>query len=91
MSKATVYKNLEVLKEQGLIKEVNAKGVSRFEANFSPHHHIICKGCGRIIDFESQELTAFALKVIQIQSNYVITETSTNFYGICEDCNKRTG
>jgi Fur family ferric uptake transcriptional regulator len=32
ITKATVYKNLSVLVENILIKEVNVKGVSRFEA-----------------------------------------------------------
>ena len=46
ISKATVYKNLKFLTEKGLLEEVNVKGVSRFEANFIPHHHLICRECG---------------------------------------------
>jgi len=63
ISKATVYQNLKFLSEKGLIQEVNIKGVSRFEPNLDPHHHMICKICGKIIDFKSKELTDYSLKI----------------------------
>ncbi|MDW7732401.1 MAG: transcriptional repressor [Methanolobus sp.] len=86
ISKATVYKNLRFLAEKGLVKEVNIKGVSRFEANLVPHHHIICIGCGRISDYESEELTEFSLKIGREIEDFVVENTDTNFYGICKDC-----
>ena len=88
ITKATVYKNLNVLVANGLIKEVNIKGVSRFEATMNPHHHIICKSCGTIIDFESKELNTFALKIIENKKDFVIKTAETNFYGICSTCTK---
>ena len=51
ISKATVYQNLKFLTEKGLIQEVNIKGVSRYEPNIDPHHHMICIKCVKIIDF----------------------------------------
>ncbi|WP_455140421.1 Fur family transcriptional regulator [Candidatus Hodarchaeum mangrovi] len=86
ITKATVYKNLKVLLAEGLIKEVNVKGITRFEAKIDPHHHIICKNCTKIIDFASQELTDFALQVIRDQKNFKIQLTETIFYGICKNC-----
>lgn len=86
ITKATVYKNLKVLSTEGLIKEVNVKGIARFEAKIDPHHHIICKNCAKIIDFSSQELTDFALQVIRDQIDFKIQSTETIFYGICKNC-----
>jgi len=86
ISKATVYKNLRFLAEKGLIKEVNIKGVSRFEANLVPHHHIICIGCGSITDYESEDLTDYSLRVAGDIENFEVESTDTNFYGICKDC-----
>ena len=37
ISKATVYQNLKLLSEKGLIQEVNIKGISRFEPNLELH------------------------------------------------------
>jgi Fe2+ or Zn2+ uptake regulation protein len=86
ISKATVYSNLRFLAEKGLIKEVNIKGVSRFEANLVPHHHIICIGCGKISDYESEELTGYSLKIASDIEDFQVETTDTNFYGFCKEC-----
>ncbi|MBD3252556.1 transcriptional repressor [Candidatus Pacearchaeota archaeon] len=86
ISKATVYQNLKFLSENGFIKEVNIKGISRFEPNLKPHHHIICKKCGKIIDFESKQLTNFSLEHIKKIKGFNIDGVETNFYGVCKNC-----
>lgn len=88
ISKATVYQNLKFLAENGLVQEVNIKGISRFEPNLEPHHHIICKNCGKIIDFESKELIDYSLKIAKKLKQMNIESVSTNFFGICDKCNK---
>jgi Fur family ferric uptake transcriptional regulator len=89
ISKATVYQNLKFLSEKGLIQEVNIKGVSRFEPNLTAHHHIICKVCGSITDFGSEELTAYSLKIAGSLKGIEIEATNTNFYGVCKKCKKK--
>jgi len=88
ISKATVYQNLKFLAENGLVQEVNIKGISRFESNLEPHHHIICKNCGKIIDFESKELIDYSLKIAKKLKQMNIESASTNFFGICNKCNR---
>jgi len=88
ISKATVYQNLKFLAEKGLIQEVNIKGASRFEPNTTPHHHIICKDCGEIIDFESQELTEYSMKLAKKLKDVDVEATNTNFYGKCKKCKR---
>lgn len=88
ISKATVYKNLITLADNNLIKEVNVKGVARFEANTESHHHIICITCGKIIDYESRELIDYALNLIKDRKEFVINNVETNFYGYCANCYK---
>ena len=88
ISKATVYQNLKFLSDKGLVQEVNIKGVSRFEPNLKPHHHIICKKCGKIFDFESKELTDYALKMAKSLKEFHINSANTNFYGICRKCSR---
>jgi Fur family ferric uptake transcriptional regulator len=86
ISKATVYQNLKFLSKNGLIKELNVKGVSRFEPNINPHHHAICKKCGKILDFESKELTDYSMKIAKNIKEFNVESSDTNFYGICRDC-----
>jgi Fur family transcriptional regulator, ferric uptake regulator len=86
ISKATVYQNLRFLAERGIIQEVNIKGISRFEPNTAAHHHLICKSCGAIVDFEAKELTAYAMKTARKLHGIAIETASTNFYGCCKSC-----
>jgi Fur family transcriptional regulator, ferric uptake regulator len=90
ISKATIYQNLKFLCEKGIIQEVNIKGVSRFEQNIEAHHHLICKKCGKIMDFESTELTEYSLKIAKKLKEMKIESANTNFYGICDACSKHT-
>jgi Fur family transcriptional regulator, ferric uptake regulator len=89
ISKATVYQNLKFLAENGLVQEVNIKGISRFEPTIEPHHHIICKHCGKIIDFESKELIQYSLKKAKKLTQMNIESASTNFFGICKECTSK--
>jgi len=51
LSLNTVYYTLGVLRTAGLIQEVNiGHDRARFDANLSPHHHVICLGCQAILD-----------------------------------------
>lgn len=86
ISKATVYQNLKFLTEKGLIQEVNIKGVSRYEPNLDPHHHMICRKCGKIIDFESKILTDYLQKIGKKLKEIKVEFINTNFYGICKKC-----
>ena len=86
ISKATVYQNLKILVKEGIVREVNIWGVSRFEPNLEAHHHLICKNCSKIMDFDSKELTEYSLKLAEKVKDMKIDSTNTNFYGICKKC-----
>src|SRR5690625_4358304 len=52
MSVATVYNNLRILREIGLVRELTyGDDSSRFDSNMDEHYHIICNDCGKIVDF----------------------------------------
>lgn len=86
IGKATVYQNLKILVEEGIVREVNIKGVSRFEPNLEVHHHLICKTCSKVMDFDSKELTEYSLRLAEKIKGMKIESTNTNFYGICKEC-----
>ena len=55
----TIYRNLEILTELGLICEVHAGGSCRSYLMRKPlehHHHLICSECGRVVDFADCDL-----------------------------------
>jgi len=86
MSVATVYNNLRVLREVGLIRELTyGDDSSRFDCNMTDHYHIICNACGKIVDFHYpslDEVEALAEKVTGFDVSYHRME----LYGLCDDC-----
>ena len=51
---STVYRNLNLLKELGLVSRLQFPGGQcRYELpSKQPHHHLICLGCGKIVEFQ---------------------------------------
>lgn len=60
VTRATVYRTLERLRDERLISETDlGDGVRRFEiVDDVPHHHLICTGCGAIIDLDDHAIDA---------------------------------
>ncbi len=57
ISVATVYKVLDALAENELIKKVKTeKDIMRYDAVMEPHHHIYCSDSDRIEDYVDNEL-----------------------------------
>src|SRR4030067_429812 len=53
ISKGTVYRNLQVLEEDGGIPVLNINGTqSRYEVKRESHYHFRCEKCGRVIDLD---------------------------------------
>ena len=60
MSLATVYKTMEILKEIGLVKVLNAGEDSfRYDADTSDHPHVRCMSCGQVEDVDGIDSTDF--------------------------------
>lgn len=86
ISIGTVYRNLNILKNQGEILELNfGKGFSRYDGTPSNHYHFTCEVCGRVLDVESpvaHELDAIISESMGVQVNRHRLE----FYGVCGVC-----
>ncbi len=90
ISMGTVYRNLKVLIEMGLVNKLDfGSTFDRFEINEDQHYHFICKNCGNIIDIEIPSETDIEIE-IQEKYNLVIQSHRVEFYGICKDCMDKT-
>lgn len=88
MSLNTVYYTLGVLRTSGLIQEVNiGHERARFDANLSPHHHLICLGCQAIVDVMDPRLNRLTSPV-GIPKDFEITSHQVAFRGICGTCRR---
>ena len=86
ISKKTVYRNLQFIAKEGMIQEVNVRGVQRYEPKLDPHHHIVCRKCGKIEDVKSKELLSHAMKVAKKIKNFDVEFSQVHFHGICKKC-----
>lgn len=86
MSVATVYNNLRLFKDAGLVRELTyGDSSSRFDANMMDHYHVICRKCGKITDFDHMPLVEIEKKAAEITS-YQVQTHRLEIYGICPDC-----
>ena len=71
-SRATVYNTMHLLRDYGLLQEINEAGVIRFDPNIRDHHHFICTSCGSVRDIP-QELVkiAFSAEMTDFEANEV--------------------
>ncbi|MEE9934859.1 MAG: transcriptional repressor [Deltaproteobacteria bacterium] len=85
VSLATVYNNLIILEEEGLIREIPVPGGNgkRYDANIDPHDHLICTSCRKIIDIPAA--TAVKISPEHLQG-FTVQDVSVKIYGLCPDC-----
>lgn len=85
VSLATVYKNLAIMTENGLLEEVKIPGhKSVFEVKKAPHIHLLCSECGKIEDFEI-DLSGVTAEA-ETRSGYIVTGSEAVMVGICPNC-----
>ena len=87
----TVYRTLKLLARLGLATQRKfADGETRYEpASEGTHHdHLICLDCGKIIEFEDQELEALQSRVAG-RHRFRISHHRMELYGRCEECNRK--
>lgn len=90
MSVATIYNNLRVFKEAGLVRELTyGDASSRFDANLQEeHYHIICSECGKIQDFNFPYLSDVE-EAASSMAGFKVTGHRMEVYGICEPCQQK--
>lgn len=88
MSVATVYNNLKLFKDTGLVTELTyGDSSSRFDFRTNPHYHIICTECGTITDFEYPALEEVE-HLAGLLTGYEVNGHRLELYGRCPNCQK---
>ncbi len=87
MSLATVYNTLMTLKQRGLVKELTMDPLRmRFDPQPTPHHHLICMDCRKIIDIH----TRLRVNLPEMeQEGFEIVGNHIEFYGRCPKCKNK--
>ena len=86
VSLGTVYRNLEVLFEQGLIQKLEfGEGPRRFDGGPPDHYHVKCLRCGRVGDVYASLPDGFQEECAG-GSDYTIVSHRLEFVGLCPEC-----
>ena len=88
VSKATVYRTLPLLIECGILKQVRFDvKQAHYELAFGepPHDHMVCRRCGRIIEFASDEVIELRTRIAQRHHFHAIAHRF-QLSGLCWEC-----
>jgi len=85
ISLGTVYRNLKVLVEQGLIQELDSRGFGRYDGNLARHHHFTCQVCGQISDLAGPVDRGLDRRMTS-RTGLEIWHHRIEFYGRCASC-----
>ena len=90
ISLATVYRTLKLLKETGCIEDIRL-GNSRCWYEIEEGEEkacLICRGCGRMTTFQSQNLQNL-LEEIRQKHGFQVKNVRMYLEGCCDDCEKK--
>ncbi|UCF69702.1 MAG: transcriptional repressor [candidate division WOR-3 bacterium] len=86
LSMTTVYNALSSFLKAGLVSAITITGTEvRYDFLTEPHHHFLCRMCGRISDVDVQCPVAERKSM----KGYLIEEVHGYFKGLCKECLKR--
>ena len=87
LSLGTVYRNLSLFKQQGLIVSLGSvDGVERYDGNRNPHVHFVCTGCGTVTDLHALQIPAELNAAAAKEADAVVEACHLTFHGRCRAC-----
>ena len=87
ISRQAVYDALGVLAEKNLVRRIQPSGSpARYEARVGDnHHHLICRGCGRVVDVDCAVGERPCLTASD-NHGFEIDEAEVIYWGRCPTC-----
>ncbi|WP_022797755.1 manganese-dependent transcriptional regulator PerR [Thermus islandicus] len=86
VSLATVYRTLEALVAEGHLVPITRAGeATRYDAHLHPHLHLICEGCGAIVDLEPT-LPDLMTPAQQAHPELEVRSVEVTYRGLCPRC-----
>ena len=86
VSLGTIYRNLEILAEHGLIRKIELAGQQKmFDGNMQKHYHLQCIKCNKLVDIPVDMVTVDFSKS-KDDKNCKITGYNLELIGVCSRC-----
>ena len=86
---STVYRTLELLTQLGLVTQTDLGGgrVSYHPLDKGHHHHLVCQGCGAIIDLDGSVMSSLKNTLLR-EYKFVADLRHLAIFGRCVNCRK---
>ncbi len=81
---ATVYNNLARLVSDGKIRKISVEGCPDRYDRAQKHDHMVCRGCGKLMDISFSDLTS----LLQSQMKEQLLDYDLRVSYVCEECRK---
>jgi Fur family peroxide stress response transcriptional regulator len=86
ISLATVYKNIHLFVESGVLRELSLHhGTVRVEMAVADHHHIVCSRCKSITDIDEADLGLLP-KHDRLPGGFLVERYAVDVIGLCAKC-----
>ena len=86
ISRATVYRNLSALVEEGSIRRIVVPGEpDRYDNTLSPHEHILCERCQKMADVCMSDIKEF----LETRVGEAISSYDLCIRYVCPTCKKQ--
>ncbi|HEY0554212.1 MAG TPA: Fur family transcriptional regulator [Thermoanaerobaculia bacterium] len=90
ISRATVYRNLDLLVESGFARrqQLGSRGFLYEHVHSGQQHdHLVCTGCGRVVEFVSPGIAALQAEICRAHG-FVPTRHALQIAGLCNACSQ---
>jgi len=88
IGRATVYRTLELLTELGVLRPIYlGDGGVYFIRAEGGHHHLVCTGCGQVIEFD-ECAAGEMIQELQERFGFQIDSHLLEFHGRCQECTR---
>ncbi len=89
ISLATVYKNIHLFVESGVLREVSLHhGSRRVEMNEREHHHLVCSKCRAITDIDTEKLAMDLPRAKKLAGGFLVERYAVDVIGVCAGCQR---
>ncbi len=84
---ATIYRTLNLFCEAGLAQARHFGSQTQYDnvAHKGHHDHLICTGCGKIVEFENEDIERLQEQVAA-RNSFTIKTHKLELYGLCSHC-----
>lgn len=89
MNETTVYRNLDLFEEIGIVLRVYTGWKYKIELSdtySSHHHHMTCTNCHQVISFHEPPSLVHELEKLEVQHGFRSSTHSLELRGLCSGC-----